>query len=193
MRRLGVVAVAIMLAGGSGMLAACNRNTGNGNNTPANETGTTGTTGTNVDNGDRVSHALKDANLNGVRVDYDKNADVVHLKGTVDNEADKARAEQVAQGAVGTSGKILNELDVRGMDNKTANDQDKLIKDSLSDDINKDQVLRDRTIHFDVNNSNVTVTGNVRTAAEKNRVTQMVRSVKGVKDVANELKVEPKR
>jgi hyperosmotically inducible protein len=190
---LGVVAMAIMLAGGSGMLAACNRNPGNNTATTGNENGATGTTGTNVDNGDRVSHALKDANLNGVRVDYDKNADVVHLKGTVDNQADKARAEQVAQGAVGTSGKILNEIDVKGMDNKTANDQDKLIKDSLSDEINKDQVLRDRTIHFDVNNSVVTVTGNVRTAAEKNRVTQMVHSVHGVKDVANELKVEPKR
>ncbi len=141
----------------------------------------------------RVDKALDDANLKDVHTSWDKDANVVHLTGTVKTATDKQRADQVAEGAIGTSGRVLDELKVEGMDEKPINDIDKTIGDTLKSEIDKDPVLRDRTVHFDVNQEVVTVTGNVRTAAEKAKVTEIVRHTDGVKQLANELKVEPKK
>ncbi len=141
---------------------------------------------------DRVDKALNDANIKGVHTSYDRDANVVHLQGTVDNADAKDRANQVATGAVGTSGRVLDELKVQGMDEKPQSDQDALIRDTLKDQVSKDPVLQDRHINFDVNNGVVTVKGDVRTAAEKDKVSEMVRSAPGVKQMANELEVNPK-
>src|ERR1051325_8821743 len=67
---------------------------------------------------DRVSTALKDANIKDVDVDYDRDAHVVHLKGNVTSSGERARAEEIADRAVGTSGKVLNEVTVKGVDDK---------------------------------------------------------------------------
>ena len=45
--------------------------------------------------------------------------------------------------------------------------------------VDRDATLKDRDIDFDVNNGVVTVKGNVRTAAEKNRVGELVKSRAG--------------
>ena len=91
---------------------------------------------------DRVDKALDDANLKGVHTSYDRDANVIHLQGTVDSADQRDRADQIATGAVGTSGKVLNELKVEGMDEKPAADQDALIRDTLKEDVSKDQVLQ---------------------------------------------------
>ncbi len=141
---------------------------------------------------DKVETALKNANLPDVDVDYyDRAERVVHLKGTVDNSVDRTRAEQVAERAVGTSGKILNELTVKGMDEKTADDNDGKIKDQLKEMVANDPVLKQHDVSFTVNNAAVEVSGTVATMSEKSRVTEMVRSVAGVRDVANGLRVDP--
>jgi osmotically-inducible protein OsmY len=142
---------------------------------------------------DQVDRSLKQAKLDDVNVDYDKNAHVVHLKGSVDTPAERQRAEEVATSAVGTAGTVLNELTVKGMNDKTADNQDGQIKDHLKEMVGNDQVLRDRNVDFDVNNGVVTVSGDVRTAAEKTKVSEMVKSASGVKDFANELEVKPKK
>lgn len=143
------------------------------------------------DPSDQVSKALKNANLDDVKVDWDKEARVAHLKGTVDQPTDKQRAEQVATQAVGTTGRVLNEVTVKGPDTKIADDMDSGIRAHLKDAVDADQTLRDRDINFDVNNGMVTVKGEVRTAAEKARVTDLVKATPGVKDVANSLEVKP--
>src|SRR5689334_8960259 len=66
--------------------------------------------------------ALKDANLTQVTVDWDKDARVAHLKGSVDTPTDRQRAEAVAAAAVGTTGKVLNEVTIKGMNDRTAGD-----------------------------------------------------------------------
>jgi hypothetical protein len=53
---------------------------------------------------DRVSKQLKDERIDDVNVDYDRDARVVHLKGTVDSAAAKQRAEQVADGSWAPAG-----------------------------------------------------------------------------------------
>ena len=167
-----ILAVVAVLALGA-MLAACSRNA----NDPK----------------DRVDKALSDANIKGVHTSYDRDANVVHLQGTVNSTDAKQRADQLAASAVGTIGKVLDELKVEGMDEKPISDQDSLIRDTLKDQVNRDQVLRDRDINFDVNNGVVTVKGDVRTPEEKSKVTDMVRGVNGVKQMANELEIKPKK
>jgi hyperosmotically inducible protein len=142
------------------------------------------------DPGDRVDQALKQANVKNVNVDYDKDGRVVHLKGTVDSPDERARAEQVATDVVGTSGKVMNELTVEGMDERSADDADSLIKSRLNDTVKADPLLTERTIDFNVNNGMVTVTGEVDTVAEKEKVGQIVKATSGVRDVANELHVK---
>ena len=143
------------------------------------------------DPSDKVQAALKNANLADVDVNYDKTEKVVHLKGTVDSADQRARAEQIAERAVGTSGKILNEVTVKGVDEKTADDNDGKIKDRLKEMVDNNATLKDRDISFSVNNGAVEVSGTVANAGEKARVTEMVRTVDGVRDVANGLQVDP--
>jgi osmotically-inducible protein OsmY len=139
----------------------------------------------------QVSDSLEQANVKDVNVDWDKDARVVHLKGSVASAAERQRAEQIATTAVGTSGTVLNELTVEGLNEHTADNMDGEIRDRLEKMVEADQVLRDRDIDFDVNNAVVTVKGDVRTAAEKTKVSDLVKSAAGVKDFANELEVKP--
>src|SRR5207244_10700514 len=96
--------------------------------------------------------ALKDANLTDVKVDWDKDARVAHLKGSVDTPTDRQRAEDVATAAVGTTGKVLNEVTMKGVNDKTADDMDGQLKSGVKKMINDDPTLRDRDISVDVNN-----------------------------------------
>jgi osmotically-inducible protein OsmY len=141
---------------------------------------------------DRVDRSLEQARIQHVNVDYDQQAKVVHLKGTVASSADRQRAEQVAATAVGTTGTVLNELTVEGLNEDTADNRDGEIRDRLNEIVDNNPVLKDRDVNFDVNNGVVTVKGTVRTAAEKTQVGDLVKAAPGVKDFANELQVEPK-
>jgi hyperosmotically inducible protein len=144
------------------------------------------------DPSDKVSRAMKDANLGDVKVDWDKEAHVAHLKGSVDQPTDRQRAEEVATAAVGSTGRVLNEVTIKGVNDKTANDFDSDIRKHVQDAVNSDPMLRDRDIDVDVNNGVVTVKGEVRSAAEKAKVTEIVRATPGVKNMANALEIKPK-
>jgi osmotically-inducible protein OsmY len=87
---------------------------------------------------------------------------------------------------------VLNEVTIRGVNDDTAGDLDGRIKNSLKKMIDADATLRDRDINFDVVNGVVTVKGEVQTAGEKARVTELVREAPGVKDMANALEIKPK-
>jgi osmotically-inducible protein OsmY len=142
-----------------------------------------------ADTKDNVQKALEQANIDQVSVDVDEDANVVHLKGTVGTMSDRTRAEEVASAAVGTSGRVLNELTVEGLNSDTANDLDDQIHDTLDRMIDNDPVLKERDINFEVVNGAVTVKGEVRNADEKNRVGQIVKAAPGVKDFANALEI----
>jgi hyperosmotically inducible protein len=143
----------------------------------------------NTDTGARVDQALKDANVKNVNVDYDRSANVIHLKGKVNSPDEKERAEQVAASAVGTSGKVLNELEVEGTDSDRIESVDDQIENRLNDSVKADPQLTEQDIDFRVSNGMVTITGEVKTAAQKARVGDLVKGTPGVKDMANELHV----
>lgn len=140
---------------------------------------------------DQIERDLKSASMPDVNVDYDRDTKVVHLKGAVDNPAEKSRAEEIAQRAVGTSGHVANELTVKGVDDKTADDMDSAIRKELNAKVNNDKTLEDRSINFDVNNGVVTIKGEVRNDAEKAQVNQMAKSTENVREVVNALEINP--
>jgi len=142
-----------------------------------------------VDHKENVEKALTQANLDQVAVDVDEDANIVHLKGTVGSMSDRTRAEEVAAAAVGTSGRVLNELTVEGLNSENADDLDDQIHDTLDRMVDNDPVLRERDINFEVANGTVTVKGEVRNADEKNKVGQIVKAAPGVKDFANALEI----
>ncbi len=84
-------------------------------------------------------------------------------------------------------------MTIKNVNEKSADDLDRDIRSHLKDAVNDDPALRDRDVDFDVNNGVVTVKGEVRTAAEKTRVSEIVRSAPGVKDMANALEIKPKK
>jgi osmotically-inducible protein OsmY len=149
--------------------------------------------GEKVDTQKNVSEALEEANLPHVAVDVDDESKIVHLKGTVGTMSEKTRAEEVAAAAVGTSGRVLNELTVEGLSGRAASDLDTELLDVLDRMVDDDQVLRERDVNFEVVNGAVTVKGEVRSAAEKNRVTRIVKSAPGVKDFTNALEIHPEQ
>ena len=136
-----------------------------------------------------VRKALDQANMNAVEVDVDREANIVHLQGTVGTMADRTRANEIATAVVGTSGRVLNELTVEGLTSRSADDFDGQITDRLDEMLDKDPVLRERDVNIQVTNGMVAITGEVRTADEKNTVEQLVKAAPGVKDVANGLQI----
>jgi len=145
------------------------------------------------DTEENVRKALDQANMQAVQVDVDNNANIVHLKGTVETIGDRTRAEEVASATVGTSGRVLNELTVKGLNDETAGDLDDEIDDALDRAVDKEPVLKERDIDFQVANGMVTITGEVASADEKTRVEQLAKAAPGVKDVANGLTIKVSR
>jgi len=139
---------------------------------------------------DQVEQRLESANLSHVDVEWDNDARIAHLRGQVNSSDERQRAEEIATAAVGTSGTVLNELTVEGLNENTADNMDGQIRDRLSELIDKDPALQERNIDVDVNNGAVSVTGTVASETEKQRVTELVQSAPGVTDFANRLEIE---
>jgi osmotically-inducible protein OsmY len=137
-----------------------------------------------------VRKALDQANMQHVEIKVDNDEHIVHLQGVVGSMAERTRAQEVADAVVGTSGRVLNELSVKGVNEGTAGDLDGDIRKNLDKMIDNDPTLKERNIDFDVVNGMVTIKGDVRTVDEKNRVGDMTKAAAGVKDVANGLRIE---
>ena len=138
-----------------------------------------------------VRKALDQANMPSVEVKVDNDEHIVHLQGLVGSMAERTRAQEVADAVVGTSGRVLNELTVKGVNDTTAGDLDRDIRKNLDKMIDNDPTLKERDINFEVVNGMVAIKGDVRTVDEKNRVGDMTKAAAGVKDVANGLQIEP--
>jgi hyperosmotically inducible protein len=133
--------------------------------------------------------ALNRAGLEHLSADYDQQANVVHLSGTVATESDRERAADVVRQAVNPA-RVANEVTVEGVDSKTADDLDSGLSTRLDNLIDRDAALANASIDFEVKNGVVTITGQVPTAEQKNRVEELARSQPGVKDVVNSLEVK---
>ena len=66
-----------------------------------------------------LRQALAQANIEDVDVDVEDSGRVVHLTGTVGTMADRTRAEEVASAVVGTTGTVVSDVSVAGVDVST--------------------------------------------------------------------------
>jgi osmotically-inducible protein OsmY len=135
--------------------------------------------------------ALDNARLADVDANYDDDAKVVHLTGTVTSEGDRTRAGDVVKQAIANGAQVANEVTVAGGHTETADDLDSGIETRLKNLVELDGGLKNSNVDFDANNGVVTVTGQVPSEDEKRRVSEMARREAGVKDVINSLEVRP--
>ena len=135
--------------------------------------------------------ALSSAALEDVDANYDNDAKTIHLTGTVNTENERQRAADVVQKAVGTGAQVANEVTVANKDEDTADDLDGALENRLDELVDNEGNLKDNSITFDANNGVITITGDVNSAAERDRVGDIARSQPGVKDVVNSLEVKP--
>jgi osmotically-inducible protein OsmY len=135
--------------------------------------------------------ALSNAAIDRVDADWDNDARTVHLTGTVNSEGERQRAEDVVQKAVGTGAKVANEVTVANKDADIADDLDSGLQSRLGELVDNEADLKDDSIDFDANNGVITITGNVDTTSERDKVGDLARSQPGVKDVVNSLQVKP--
>ena len=138
----------------------------------------------------RVNDRLKDANVKDVDANWNKDEKTLHLTGKVDDAAEKQRAETIASQVVGTSGRVVNEVKVDGVD--TADDDHQIesrLDNAFKEDDQWDRDNLDLTFHSKA--GVVTITGDAPSQAVKDQVGAKVRSVAGVKDVVNDLQIKP--
>lgn len=138
-----------------------------------------------------VENALKTGGFDNVNVDENREQGVVTLKGDVQSEDMKTRAEMLAKGAAGTM-VIKNELAVKpaGMEDRAESmmsEADTRIKDEWKR-MAEAQKMDD--ISADVQNGVVTLKGEVKTAAMRKNAETMAAKIAGVTQVVNELNIE---
>jgi osmotically-inducible protein OsmY len=138
---------------------------------------------------DIADRALASAGLPAAEADYDSDAKVVHVTGTVASETDRQRAGDVVIAAVGTGAQVANEVTVEGGHAETANDFDNAIETRLNNVVELDARLNEQAITFDAVNGVVTITGRVPSAAMKDQVGTLAKNESGVRDVVNSLEV----
>jgi osmotically-inducible protein OsmY len=137
----------------------------------------------------RVNDSLKNAQIENVKADWKKDEQALHLTGEAESAADKTRAEELAKQVVGTSGRVVNEVTVEGANAEAIDDRIKEMLDkAFKEDDEWDRDKLDLT--FDSKAGVVTITGDAPSEQVKNRVTERVKQVPGVKDVVNNLEVK---
>ena len=137
----------------------------------------------------KVNDSLKNAQIENIKADWKKDEQALHLTGDAESAADKARAEELAKQVVGTSGRVVNEVKVEGTNAEATDDRiEELLDRAFKED---DQWDRDKLdLTFDSKAGVVTITGDAPSEAVKNRITERVKQVPGVKDVVNNLEIK---
>ncbi|MEX2272474.1 MAG: BON domain-containing protein [Vicinamibacterales bacterium] len=156
--------------------------------------------GSQLDHQVRTNDALKEARLDSVAPNWDPAQKILRLSGTVVTDQEKQQAEQVAASVIGNSGKVVNEIivtmrgapepapaiaqagDIEKIDERIHADVEALFSDET--------VWKGREFEILVHSGTVRLTGQVLSQDEKDRVTEMVARVAGVKEVINRLSVK---
>lgn len=139
-----------------------------------------------------VRNALDQAGLKDVRVSQDRDKGVVTLTGTTSSDDQKAQAESVAKAAAGSQ-VIANELTVEPQNgDNTAKNVNSDLDKGIEKDVHAQLVSHklNHVVNYHVKNGVLTLTGNVRSEAQRNQVEKLAAAVPNVKQVVNELDVK---
>jgi osmotically-inducible protein OsmY len=134
--------------------------------------------------------ALKSVALDDkVDAKYDQGARVVRLSGTVDSEADKDKAANAVRASIGAQAQVANEVVVQGIQKQAADDLDGGIKERF-ENLMEHSELDSNDVDLRVNNGVVTLEGTARSDADRTKIESMARSIPGVTQVVNGMKVD---
>jgi hyperosmotically inducible protein len=141
-----------------------------------------------------VEDALKAGGYSNINVDQDRDKGVVTLKGDVQTQEDKDKAQQIAENAA--HGMVIaNQIGVRPSGD--AGDQAKKV-DKNTDDAIEDHMKAaiaannwdNQHIRFDAKNGVLTLKGDVDTPGQRTQVQDAAKNIPGVQQVVNELEVK---
>jgi hyperosmotically inducible protein len=148
----------------------------------------------------KVKAALVDNDLvKAGEVNVDSYRGVVQLNGFVGTQAEKSAASKAAQSVKGVK-EVRNNLEVKSvaMANADADRSagqvvdDATITAKVKTDLIADPTTKAHQINVDTNSGIVELGGFVDSQEAKDRAGEVARSVKGVKDVKNDLQLKPK-
>jgi hyperosmotically inducible protein len=132
------------------------------------------------------SAALQDQ----VDVNFDRSAGVVRLSGTVDSADQRERAADVVRASIGTRAEVANEIVVEGAHAEAADDLDSGIEERFETLLGNSPEINAGDVDLRVENGVVTLSGTVPTDADRTKVEGLVRSIPGVRETVNSVRVE---
>ncbi|MGD1097035.1 MAG: BON domain-containing protein [Bryobacteraceae bacterium] len=144
-----------------------------------------------ADVSDSIRKSLDQAGFKDVSASQDRDKGVVTLSGQVAMDADKARAESIAQ-SIAAGQVVSNQIAVVPA---AAESDAKAVNSDLDKGIgtNLDAALIEAKLHdnvkYDVKNHVVTLTGEVNSQANRERAEMVASAVLNVQQVVNELQV----
>ena len=146
----------------------------------------------NSDVKDQVSKALDSAGYKDVKIDVNRDKQLVTLGGEVNSDQDKQRAAQIAKDASG-SFVVSNEIGVRpdGASSdakKIDSNLDKAIEHDFKAEIVANR-LDSQHIKYEAKNGVLTLKGKVRNAAVRDKVENLASKVPNVRQVVNEIDI----
>jgi hyperosmotically inducible protein len=136
----------------------------------------------------KVKSALAaDATTNPLRVDVDTQEGVVRLSGTVEDPANRRRAEEVARNVEGVR-RVVNDIQVG---DKTVGQSvdDKFITTKIKSKLTVSGDLNPFNIDVDTVNGVVTLSGRVAKPEAKAEAERLARETEGVREVRNNIQV----
>jgi hyperosmotically inducible periplasmic protein len=139
----------------------------------------------------QIRNALDQAGLKDVNVKQDRDKGVVTLTGTTASDADKAQAESITK-SIAANDIVADEIAVRppgqeSMAKDTDADLDKAIEKNFDAVLVQHKLEHD--VKYDVKSGVITLTGNVRSQAQRKGVEKLAAGVPNVKQVVNEIEV----
>ena len=130
-----------------------------------------------------------DPDVNPFEIDVDTTDGVVSLRGRVEEASDKTVAGRLARETQGVK-RVNNRITV-GMDpDDQAPGADAAIVAAVEGKLAADPDVSSANIDVDVQDGVVTLSGTVKSAANRAKAESVAKSVSGVKSVRNELKVQ---
>lgn len=144
------------------------------------------------------SQLASDDVVKAYEIDVDTRDHVVTLSGTVDTEAEEAQAITLARNTDGVTD-VVDNITVKPDESAAGGaaaavsevGSDAWITTTIKTKLLADDKVGGLRIDVDTASGAVTLTGDVRTAAERSRALQLAKETEGVKSVNDQLNVKP--
>jgi hyperosmotically inducible periplasmic protein len=146
----------------------------------------------NSDINDHISKSLDSAGYKDVKVDVNRDKQLVTLSGDVKSDQDKQRAEQIAKESAGGF-VVSNEIGVRPENAKSdAKTIDSNMDQAIEHDFKAEIVanrLDSQHIRYEAKNGVLTLKGKVKNAEVRDKVEGLAAKVPNVRQVVNEIDI----